>query len=180
MEQITLDDQLSTNGLPYLIRIDRLQVLVVALEEVAEDEEMAMRFDLDNWIGQPWVRPELGSAGFRDPNRATECILFEEFQNACGTAACAIGLAGLIPVFQEQGFCCERRKDADKIWPAYQPSGSGDFHKLTNWTAVEEFFGLTPWEANWLFARSSYALGTPPGPLDVAARINQLIEKALA
>lgn len=76
---------------------------------------------------------------------------------------CAIGWATKIPEFVVEGF-----KMTEKIMPAYK--------KQSNWTAVEKFFGLTKFEAEYLFSMFKYNHPYITAPIFVAQRINKFIQ----
>ena len=83
--------------------------------------------------------------------------------HACGTTACAVGWACVIPAFKEQGL----------HWDGDIAFIHGDVHEV-GWDAAEEFFGLDSTESGKLFRYSSYERGNN-GPRDVAARIREMV-----
>lgn len=122
---------------------ERLTALIVALRDDA-DNPKGIQFDLGIWI--------MSSLG-REPDIG------------CGTKACAVGLACLLPKFQEQGL----RFDPVMKSPTFQG--------LSHWDAVESFFGLTHGEALYLFASHSYPIGLAEadGERHVASRMESVL-----
>lgn len=87
----------------------------------------------------------------------------------CGTAACAIGHATLIPEFQEEGF--------QRFWSGVKYKGA------VSWDAVEAFFEISSSEAHWLFGGDQYKSLSEEHllkPSRVAERIQSLMENASA
>jgi hypothetical protein len=152
------------------MRIDRLQVLQVLLEELAADEVKRKHFNLAQWIGEPFS-DTLFAAGSRDSFEAAGMIVGKTINAAevleCGFAGCAIGWAGMCPTFKKQGFRIEI-DECDDIVPTF-----GLWH---HWEAVEVFFGLAPLQAVSLFAAQSYTDSQHGDPLAVARRIEELLE----
>ncbi len=84
--------------------------------------------------------------------------------NWCGTKACACGLASLNHTFQQAGFNFNK----------YEVT----FGNLSSWSAVQEFFGITLMQADYLFSASSYRGGKTygdRGAQTVARRIRKFI-----
>jgi hypothetical protein len=88
---------------------------------------------------------------------------------ACRTTCCAVGLAGLHPPFQAEGFAGEWRVTPDDAGddrltctPTYEPSdGSGPMRRT--WHAVERFFGLAARDyAGWHGPQLSWDTDPPP------------------
>jgi hypothetical protein len=88
---------------------------------------------------------------------------------ACGTTACAVGVAGLHPWFRERGLGLV-------ILPGYgfalvEPVYGVDI----GWVAVERFFGLTRQDSPYLFSAHEYANGADEKV--VAARIRAYVDQ---
>lgn len=80
----------------------------------------------------------------------------------CGTAACAVGHACMMPEFNEQGL--------NLLAYHRTPNYAGE----SGWGAVEAFFDLG-WPAAWnLFESRHYP--KPPTPTEVADRIDDFVE----
>lgn len=87
----------------------------------------------------------------------------------CRFAFCAGGLASTIPEFQEEGL-------ANKIYEIYEDDSRLviTYQNKTNLEALQEFFGLTEHETNWLFSPSYYEVADITKE-EVADRIEELI-----
>ena len=85
----------------------------------------------------------------------------------CGTVACAVGHACLLPEFNELGL--KFGKDWD---PIYEVEG-----KVTSnsWAAVSDFFDIKHRAAEWIFDEYSYNDECEVTPLMVADRIAEMI-----
>lgn len=101
----------------------------------------------------------------------------------CGTVACAVGHACADPQFNAEGLVLQL---GDTIYtsdgsytPLYPalvgPEADAYFEPQQGFDAVTAFFGLTLSQATKLFLAGSY--DTPPHPMDVIARINDLITR---
>lgn len=95
---------------------ERLALLAIKLREAIPD---LMSFDM-----QTWLSPRFGTA-------------------SCGYSACAIGYAGTLPAFRDEGF--------DTTVTQHPTFGS-----TQDWGAVEEFFGLASKDASHLFSDTRY------------------------
>jgi len=128
---------------------ERLEGLAVLLEGYSERE--TPRFDLQGW-------------GASKDQRGGFLWLRED---ACNTAACAVGLACSSGVFAQDGLSHET--DAKG---AITPK----FRGFEGWTAVKAFFDLDQSQAATLFAAHSYELTEGEAAARaVAARIRQTI-----
>ena len=79
----------------------------------------------------------------------------------CGYVACAVGHACLDPRINSQGLRLERES------PSYRG--------LTQWEAVDAFFGLDSRDSNWLFSAKKYPAGGCTNALEVALRIEEFL-----
>lgn len=85
--------------------------------------------------------------------------------NTCGTTACAIGWATVIPEFSALGFKLVEPRYSDQYLPY--------FNGYTSWDAVEEFFDLTTKQALFLF--TSYYYPNSQNPKHVVDRLEHVI-----
>lgn len=97
----------------------------------------------------------------------------------CGSVACALGHACLIPEFQEAGFLPSKKpistvggKTGGVIYPVYQGK--------TGLEAAVLFFAITYEQATQLFYPSGYPKGAFASRKDVIAKITQFIETKVA
>ena len=88
----------------------------------------------------------------------------EEF-NIISWRKCAIGWATKIPEFVKLGFCMDENYP---IAPVY--------HSHENWKAVQKFFGLSEFAANYLFSMYSYKNSYFLSPMRVVCRIKKFIK----
>lgn len=95
------------------------------------------------------------------PKKAFDIWLF---RNECGTAACAVGWAGMDPVFQAQGFRLE--VNAYGGYPVFENHGA--------WTSIEVFFDLPAEVAKYLFSGYEYSV-LEPTPQHVIYRIKEVL-----
>lgn len=100
-----------------MANVERLQILVDGLKTVPK-----AKFNLGGW--------RLGEGSDVD------------LLTGCGTQACAVGWACVMPEFVKEGL----------FFNGYSPQ-VGD---VTGWRAVERFFGLTEEEADLLFYQENY------------------------
>lgn len=108
----------------------------------------------------------------RDPDRLAALVqrfdmgLFVDFEDDCGTAACALGTACLYPPFRALGLTVDARG-----YPEYRPPAGGVVYGVA---AGRDFFGLSAGDADRLFYVSSYyRAGVTPA--DVADRIDAIL-----
>ena len=118
---------------------DRLIKLGDFLASVPDD-----KFDLENWRNN-------GEEGMDSDYSVDD----EDLKTGCGTTGCAVGWACTIPEFKEAGLS----------YTGVTVSYGG----LVCWAAVQEFFGLSFMEAQYLFSNASYKANA--GPYDVAERL---------
>jgi len=111
----------------------RLQTLANFLRTVPPE-----KFDLWDWRSAPHTSLPL----------TDEDLITDEDLKTCGTTACAVGWACSMPEFQTEGLYY------DGHTPIYAPV---DAQPLSYWRAVEEFFGLSYIEAQWLFSVECYS-----------------------
>ncbi len=152
------------------MNVERLSLLATILEQ----QKLAANtgFDLTYWFSNaerdsaPSVTEERVSADSGTNNYA----VVDAATLPCGTTACAIGHAALIPEFQAQGF---------KLVRFALPEDEGDYGAMPyfdgriSWEAVNRFFDLDGNWADYLFMSGGY--GDNPQPKDVAIRIRELI-----
>jgi hypothetical protein len=87
----------------------------------------------------------------------------ENYNQSCGTTACALGLAALDPRFNSEGL-------------ALSPYGIPKFDDEAGFDAARKFFDLD-WEANHhLFSADHYPSALQDSPLAVADRVRRLLE----
>jgi len=115
------------------------------------DSLPARKFDLEHWV----TTYEKGYP--REDGKKSKC----------GTTACALGHAGLIPSFRRAGLKTQigPHDTEGEVYLKGVGCGIG---------AGEKFFDLTPAEADYLFLPGYY--GIRQGPKTVAARIRKLIK----
>lgn len=87
----------------------------------------------------------------------------------CGSTACALGYAGLMPSFRKAGLKTEFDKCGGSV--VYKRS----HNSLYDIEAGASFFNITEDEAQWLFMPRSYPIGRRPGPKTVASRIRRMV-----
>lgn len=107
-------------------------------------------------------------------------------QSNCQTTACAVGCACEIPSFRKAGLklvfdyyeegACDDGNGNDCNIKYFRPV----FGDLVSWDAVEEFFGLNLYEAEYLFQSKNYATETNTTPKQVAKRIRELVKNKQA
>ena len=85
----------------------------------------------------------------------------------CGTTGCAIGWAGHIPEFNEEGFTLT--ESMVDITPSYKG--------VTSWTAVQFFFNISFDQARHLFSSTQYEDKDVNNPHAVAARIETFVKQ---
>lgn len=152
---------------------ERLQHLVEVLEEVAKHPEP--RFSL-----YAWFEPEMRWP-FEDSERDEIESEFKQVFDAapefdtlfiphkCGAVACACGYAGLDPQFRKEGFLT-------------LPDGQIKYYLreersyYSNWTAVKRFFGLQPYEAQYLFGSESYPFEERKNVHAVISRLKEVLD----
>lgn len=88
----------------------------------------------------------------------------------CGTAACAVGCAASSKWFRNRGLSL-RKHEKVGIFQTIFEDGE-EIH--ADWSAVEEFFGLSDEQANYLFGQTSYKQGKKS---DVIRRVERFIAK---
>lgn len=150
-------------------------------------------FNLGNWMTLPQERKVMtshlahlqhvtqwGNPDMEDSRELAD--MSAQTMHECGTVACAVGWAGMLSVFHEEGFYLD--KSSAPVF--YQGSHLTTFY---GWEAVRAFFGLSTEEANLLFSPQGYGVegyfletrrffaGKPPaiGPKKVAAQIKQFV-----
>jgi len=160
------------------MQIERL----TRLAEVLEGQKLAasVSFDLSTWLDADAgtdpdhvflspVTAERVSAGTGTDNYA----VVDAAVLSCGTVACAVGHAALIPEFQALGLKLVR-----DVTP--EPSAFGAmpfFDGKVGWAAVHAFFDIDQDWADYLFMRTHYE--GSPSPLQVAVRIREVIADEL-
>lgn len=92
---------------------------------------------------------------------------------SCGTAACAVGWAMNTPAFQKLGLkpIAISTSSAIQSLQFFGPF----YHGLSDWDAVEAFFGLKEYQAFHLFLNTAYLTYHKVEPMEVAARIREFI-----
>jgi maltooligosyltrehalose synthase len=160
------------------MQIERLSLLA----EVLESQKLVanVSFDISTWLDgdtgtdsdhvflSPVTRERV-SAGTGKDNYA----VVDPSQLSCGTVACAVGHATLIPEFQALGL-----KMVRDITP--EPSAFGAmpfFDGKVSWDAVRAFFDIDESWTHYLFLGSSYDYDA--GPDQVAVRIREVIADEL-
>jgi hypothetical protein len=94
------------------------------------------------------------------------------WQNACGTAACAVGHACYIPQFREAGLHMQH------YLPPRHAQPEPRFGLHTGWDAASVFFGLTHPQTTCLFDGYRYPEQEyRPTALQVAERIEKFIQE---
>jgi hypothetical protein len=131
---------------------ERLLTLAAFLDTVEP-----AKFDLKTWRIKTEI-PVEGAAGvyFEAKSDVTDSEL-----EGCGTTACAVGWACLMPEFIKEGLSYKNHS------PTYD--------KSTSWEAVTRFFGISYREADVLFAVSCYE-SCKAGPHEVAERIRTVVK----
>lgn len=156
------------------MNVKRLQMMVNMLREVAARQWKAT------------ASPELFFSSDLFPERLLDVPVgshkfdltrwFESKGNpldmTCGYSACAVGHACVDKRFTDMGLKLVGRRPAYRD-PEGDPNDDDSLH--SNWTAVEKFFDLTNYQAEFLFHNDSYQTGNKTGPTLVANRIEQLI-----
>lgn len=139
---------------------ERLVFLADALDADA-DNKKGIKFDLGSWMRD--------SGG---PGRSFLTQDSRERKLDCGTAACAVGLACLLPEFQAEGLSASWNKGYSAIIPEY---GSA-----RGYMAAALFFGISVHQAEQLFAGCNYSVKVGAvAERAVASRIRQYL-KAVA
>jgi hypothetical protein len=138
----------------------RLLTLATELEKPA----MPIPFDMSNWYSRPYIlEEELDEHPGMAPLEAA---------HNCGTSACAVGLACLMPEFQKQGLTTN--------------GGMPVFNGAQNWAAVCHFFDVSEYTARHLFDPEDYLDGVGIDddsdfekitPQMVATRIREVVAK---
>lgn len=98
----------------------------------------------------------------------------------CVTAACAIGMAAMLPAFQEQGLYYEVTPPSIDDWnkgTRYINIGIRDVLSPTDgfWAAAA-FFDISKHQATLLFSPSYYRNGEMTTPAEIAASIDRFIK----
>lgn len=92
----------------------------------------------------------------------------------CGTVACAVGHAAMMPEFNAEGLRMISEAGNHRYGDAYPCYTEGIKTHYSPWDAAMKFFGLSWQDANHLFSSTHYDL--PPTPAEVSARIRGLVE----
>lgn len=116
-----------------------------------------IKFDLSCWFD---TEPEYLDHA---PSHVAEQALAGN--NYCGTAACAVGLACVLPELREEGLRFHNNSPTPK------------FERWLAWDAVQMFFDLSAREADLLFGTTSYHPKHRTNPIAVADRIDELLTK---
>jgi hypothetical protein len=106
-------------------------------------------------------------AEYHEHQVSPEQFSLRNWQDPCGTVACAIGHACRIPEFAEAGLRLVPYGNAGYFMPAY-----GEW---SDWYAVAEFFGIDHDDAEYLFGAWHYDEGVATRPDEVAARIREFV-----
>lgn len=129
-----------------------------------------VEFDLLNWITIPdehFTKAVKRANGDRVAAHLLALELAYQGENFCGTAACAIGLACLVPSFQKQRF----------YWGVWGPTYIADNGaRYNDFDAAAEFFNLSLEDTRELFRRYSYDGEESKNPLAVVDKIIALLE----
>lgn len=131
----------------------RLRLLAARLRE----PDVEPKFDLVSWC----------SAEFRREPKDVNTAVRNRLKTKCGTTACAIGYACLMPAFQTEGLGFYYDAVFEELTPRYGG--------MVSWDAVERFFEISEPQAHQLFAISSY-----PSALTTAADVANRIDKFIA
>lgn len=129
------------------MKVERLKKLADYLRKVPES-----KFSLYTWC--------------RSPNYVYD-------SPDCGTTACALGHAGLMPAFRKAGLKTEASENGGRV--CLTPRGKRAASTSWNEKAGMEFFGLTHDEALYLFFPGHYPINERTAK-DVAKRIKQMIK----
>ncbi|MDP9155314.1 MAG: hypothetical protein M3O74_13800 [Pseudomonadota bacterium] len=144
------------------------------LAEVLESQKLIanVSFHLATWLDadiRPPVTAERVSAGTGTDNYA----VVDAAVLSCGTVACAVGHAALIPEFQALGLKMVRDVTPDQFDFGALPFFDGK----VSWAAVHAFFDIDEDWADYLFMGTRY--DSSPSPNQVAARIREVIADEL-
>lgn len=131
------------------MHVERLTKLAELLETAKEDGTIEV--DGGDCIGEKQIRFRLHS--WLNPTLN------------CGTAACAVGAAGLTKWFQKEGLSINNNSFNSQLIPYY-----GDDR---GWDAVNLFFDIDDVVSTYLFETDSYSRATPKM---VADRIRELLQ----
>ncbi|MBF3563881.1 hypothetical protein ISF73_11190 [Burkholderia pseudomallei] len=137
------------------MHIERLKMLSSMLKTVNPNH-----FDLGDWVDSPWSTRE----AIAIPNDDLRQRIVD-----CGTTACAVGWACMMPEFQAQGL--NYKWDTVCYSSALSPTYEGE----ESWLAVCNFFEIDRPTADYLFSHHEYEVGRATEPSEVAERIDALI-----
>jgi hypothetical protein len=136
----------------------RLEQVIRVLQAVEADAKLCKHFDLATWaITSTGIRTRSGLPDVPDP------------MHQCGTTACAIGFCGLDGWFNSMGFTLNKKEGI----PEYK---ARNMFEQTGWTAVEHFFDLSAFQAEYLFSSGYYSRQHDVTPAVVANRIRDFID----
>jgi hypothetical protein len=93
----------------------------------------------------------------------------------CGTKACVLGWAGLMPEFRKRGL----KTVPLNYWSFDGSSLEIRYKNLVDGNAGQVFFGLTETERAWMFNYSGYKNSEVHDPKKVAKKIRQLALRKL-
>jgi hypothetical protein len=145
----------------------RLPILRDALLSDA-DNPKGIRFDLDFWLG--YYNDEMKTTKYSNLS-PDDVLKLEKPEMSCGFAACAMGLATMIPEFQAAGLRlvpCETWLRGTTMMLSYG--------ERTGYQAAGDFFGISTDEAMELFSPQYYNERTGAvGERAVARRIDALL-----
>lgn len=101
--------------------------------------------------------------------------------NACGTTACAMGYACLVPEFQKRGLKLMVGERVARTVAGYnrfmtrgRPFALPVFDHGGGWNAITAFWGLSETNVSWLFDEDSY---NDPTRENVIKRLRELAEE---
>ena len=125
------------------------------------------------------VAPKIGKGvhGKRLPKFDMNLWYVRHLKEDCGTSACAVGYAAILPEFVRQGFSIQADDySPNELVPTFVNKKTKQ--RFIRWGAVNEFFDLLMYQSEYLFLPESYGSVSSAAitPLTVAERIRSFVD----
>lgn len=141
---------------------ERLTTFETLLRNIRTMVPTITYFDMGDWIDR--TRTDEKNEVYDFP-----LVKLQE-DHTCGTAACALGSAGLYKPFRDQGLITT----VDCV--VFKPDPETDETQHYGFVAGAEFFDITIEQSKLLFSTHSYEEGVTTTPEMVADRVKQILD----